>query len=107
MELFKIGDRVSLLKEARSLSYVSGRHFYTDVHEGKMGTIIGFTGGHTYSPISNKVAIQFDTPIFTRPEGRISSHDTGCHGKGKNRFSWYFPANCIKREIDADTLLLL
>jgi len=107
MEDFRIGDRVSLKEEARSLSYVAGRHWYTDVHEGKTGTIIGFTGGHTYSPISNKVAIQFDKPIFTRPDGKASSHDTGCHGKGRTRFSWYFPADCIKRVEDTDTLLLM
>lgn len=88
-EKIKIGDRVALNEAALLLSYVIGRKFYTNVYKGKTGTIIGFTAD------SSKLAIQFDEKVFTRPDGVISSHDNGCHGKGKKQYCWYFPENCV------------
>jgi hypothetical protein len=103
MNTLAIGDRVSLTKEALSLSYVKGRHWYTDVYEGKTGTIIGYTAD------CSKLAIQFDEKIFTRPNGQISSHDNGCHGKGKRQYSWYFPICCVTKikVVNNNKLLLL
>ena len=108
MQAYKVGDRVALKKGALSLPYISSREFYTNMYEGKKGTVIGFTGGGNYTPISHKVAIQFDDVVFTRPDGQVSSHDNGCHGKGKIKYSWYIPAVYIKPLIeDNDDILLL
>lgn len=101
----KIGDRVSLTEDALSLPYVKGRRWYTDVYAGKKGTIIGFTAN------SSKLAIEFDEIIFTRPDGKISSHDNGCHGRGKSKYCWYIPLSCVtlinEPEITNDLILLI
>jgi hypothetical protein len=107
MQAYKVGDRVALEKGALSLSYIAGRQFYTNMYEGKKGTVIGFTGGDNCASISNKVAIQFDDVVFTRPDGQISSHDNGCHGKGKRKYSWYVPGAFIKPLVEEDDAILL
>ena len=105
---FKVGDRVSLKKSALSISYIAGRHWYTNMYEGKQGKIIGFTANTGYNGTSNKVAIEFDDVVFTRPDGKKSSHDNGCHGKGRVQYCWYIPAECIESaEISEDDMLLL
>lgn len=102
----KLNDRVSLKKEALSLSYVVGRRFYTNMYEGKTGKVIGFTD-------SGKIAIQFDDIVFTRPDGIRSSHDNGCHGRGRIGYCWYIPSYCLEliseenTTIDNNLLLLL
>ena len=107
MQAYKVGDRVALEKGALSLSYIKSREFYTNMYEGKKGTVIGFTGRDTYEPLSTKVAIQFDDVVFTRPDGQISSHDNGCHGKGKRKYSWYIPEAFIKPLVEEDDAILL
>jgi hypothetical protein len=92
MRFFEIGSRVSLKAEALNLSYIAGRRWYTNMYEGKQGKVIGFTANNT------KLAIQFDDVVFTRPDGQISSHDNGCHGKGKKGFCWYVPAEYLDLE---------
>lgn len=100
MEKFQIGDRVALNKDALSLSYVVGRGTYTDMYVGKTGTIIGRTED------GYKLAIQFDTLVFTHYKEHKSSHDNGCHGKGKAHFCWYIPESCVEK-LDNELLLLL
>lgn len=100
MEGYKIGDRVSLDKCALSLSFIVGRRTYTDMYEGKTGTVIGFTADGT------KLAIQFDTIVFTNYKDQRSSHDNGCHGKGKLHYCWYIPPIGVNK-LDDELLLLL
>jgi hypothetical protein len=108
MKVLEIGSRVSLKKETLDLSYLKGRHWYTNMYEGKKGRVIGFTAENSYAPLSNKVAIEFDDVVFTRPDGQISSHDNGCHGKGKKQYCWYIPASCLNLiELSSDNELLL
>lgn len=98
--VFKIGDRVSLKKSALSISYIVGRHWYTNMYEGKQGKVIAITG--------DKLGIEFDDIVFTNHKDRQSSHDNGCHGRGKLHYSWYIPATCIESaEISEDDMLLL
>ena len=106
MRGFEIGSRVSLSREALNISYIKGRHFYTNMYEGKKGKVIGFTADNT------KLAIEFDDIVFTRPDGRESSHDNGCHGRGKKHYCWYIPpefVDLIEEDTndDSDLLLLL
>jgi len=103
MAAFNIGDRVSLNEEALFLGYIASRKFYTNMYAGKKGTIIGFTQD------LNKIAVEFDDIVFTRPDGKVSSHDNGCHGRGKQRFCWYIPIDYLDHidEISNDVLLLL
>ena len=101
--IFKIGDRVSLKESALSLSYIIGRSTYTNMYEGKKGKIIGFTQN------GDKLAIEFDDIVFTNYLEHQSSHDNGCHGKGKLHYCWYIPHNCIeliKQEIKLETNLI-
>jgi len=106
MRLFEIGSRVSLTAEALNLSYIKGRSFYTNMYQGKKGMIIGYTADLT------KLAIQFDDVVFTKPNGQDSSHNNGCHGKGKKDYCWYIPPNLVdlieeEGTTDPDLLLLL
>jgi hypothetical protein len=101
MQAYKVGDRVALEKSALSLPYISSREFYTNMYEGKKGTVIGYTGN------GSKVAIQFDDVVFTRPDNQISSHDNGCHGKGKRKYSWYIPEAFIKPLVEDNNAILL
>ena len=104
MRGFEIGSRVSLSREALNISYIKGRHFYTNMYEGKKGKVIGLTAD------SSKLAIEFDDIVFTRPDGRESSHDNGCHGRGKKHYCWYIPhefVDLIKEDTDNDSDLLL
>ena len=105
MKLFGIGSRVSLAAEALNLSYIKGRSFYTNMYEGKKGKVIGFTAD------LSKLAIEFDDVVFTRPNGQTSSHDNGCHGKGKKQYCWYIPPNLVdlleEDTTDPDLLRLL
>jgi hypothetical protein len=84
---YQVGDRVSLKKSALSLSYVVCRGFYTNMYEGKTGTVIGFAES------TGKLAIEFDDIVFIG--GQRSSHDNGCHGKGKLHYCWYIPEECV------------
>ena len=95
---YNIRDRVELKELALKLSYVLGRTWYTDVKVGKKGTIIGKTADGT------KLAIEFDEPIFTKHTEKRSSHDSGCHGRGKLHYCWYFPESTIKL-IDNDCIV--
>lgn len=90
MENLKKGDLVSLKKEALELSYVKCRKEYTNIYEGKSGVVIGIAG-------TGKVAVQFDERCFTS-NTVVSSHDNGCHGKGRIHYCWYFPEGCLKYE---------
>lgn len=102
MESFKIGDRVSLRESALSLPYVIGRRTYTNMYAGKTGTIIGVTADRS------KLAIEFDDVVFTNHTDRWSTHDNGCHGKGKLHYCWYIPFGCLDIiEDNTDELLLL
>lgn len=87
--VYKIGDRVTLNVLALSLSYVACRAAYTDVCVGKTGTIIGYAE-------TGKAAVQFDEPVFVQQNMRKSSHNNGCHGKGKINYCWYFPEFCLE-----------
>lgn len=104
MEGYKIGDRVLLNESALSLSYIVGRRWYTNMYAGKMGTIIGTTAD------LSKLAIQFDDKVFVAPNGRRSTHDNGCHGRGKIGYCWYIPqihvTLCTIEESDELLLLL-
>jgi ribosomal protein L21E len=101
MREYNIGDRVKLKKAALSISYIAGRHFYTNMYEGKTGTVIGYTQNE------DKVAIEFDDVVFTSTV-RKSSHNNGCHGKGKIDYCWYIPADeRFLEEDDNQSLLLL
>ena len=104
---FNVGDRVALNAVALLLRYVVCRAAYTDVCVGKKGTVIGYAE-------TGKVAVQFDEPIFTQQYLRRSSHNNGCHGKGKINYCWYFPESCLELVITDccinttnDSLLLL
>lgn len=88
MERYEKGDRVSLKQEALSLSYIAGRLTYTNMYEGKVGTVLGYSQ-------TGKVAVEFDDLAFTTPGGIRSSHDNGCHGKGRVGYSWYIPEECL------------
>jgi hypothetical protein len=100
MKKYGIGDRVSLDKRALSISYIQARQFYTNMYEGKSGTILGYSE-------TGKAAVEFDDIVFTRPENKISSHDHGCHGKGKRKYSWYIPDEYLNPIAENNNLLLL
>lgn len=95
------GSRVSLRREALDLSYIQYRSHYTNMYEGKTGTVIGRTAD------SSKLAIQFDDIVFNKHRERLSSHDTGCHGKGKPHYCWYIPYEMVDLIEDKNLLLLL
>jgi ribosomal protein L21E len=98
----KIGDRVALKLAAIFLSYVHERQDYTNVYVGKTGRVIGYTNNR------EKVAIEFDEEVFTCYKHRVSSHDNGCHGKGKLHHCWYFPPLTLELiEEKSNNLLLL
>ena len=106
MRNYEIGSRVSLSREALNISYIKGRHFYTNMYEGKKGKVIGLTAD------SSKLAIEFDDIVFTKPNGRDSSHNNGCHGRGKKDYCWYIPSEYVDlieedTNDDSDLLLLL
>lgn len=83
----QIGDRVELTEYAMTLDYVKRRWSYTDVCVRKKGTIICNT-------TTGKYGIQFDTPVFliNLIPGGTSSHNNGCHGRGRINYCWYFPS---------------
>ncbi len=86
MQMYNVGDRVRLNSRALSASYIAGRRFYTHMYEGKTGTVICVTAD------GGKLGVEFDDVVFTMPEGQRSSHDNGCHGRGKDHYCWYiFP----------------
>lgn len=99
-EKFKIGDRIALNDYGMKLPYVMSRLFYTNMYEGKKGTVIGYSG-------TGKVAVEFDDIVFTQSEKRISSHNNGCHGKGKLNYCWYLPEIALEFESKQKLLLLL
>ena len=101
MRVLAVNDRVTLRKGALSLPYIAGRHFYTNMYEGKAGKIIGFTSD------CSKIAIEFDDVVFTDYKGQRSSHDTGCHGRGKLHYCWYIPAEFLNLESASEDELLL
>ena len=90
MERLKIGDRVALAESALSIGYIRARSFYTNMYEGKLGTVIRIAG-------TGKIGVQFDDIVFTRPQGIKSSHDNGCHGAGRERYCWYIPPEHLHR----------
>lgn len=94
----KIGMRIKLNANINSVPYIVSRSWYTNMYIGKRGTIIGFAD-------TGKIAIQFDDIVFTKYKEKMSSHDNGCHGKGKLHYCWYIPLSCIEQ--DTINLLLL
>ena len=95
--MFPIGTRVRLLDVALHIPYIFTRKHYTNMYEGKSGTIIGYSS-------TGKAAVEFDDIVFTS-DLKISSHDNGCHGKGKLHYCWYIPEFAL--ELLNDDLLLL
>jgi hypothetical protein len=98
--LYKAGDRVRLNSLALSLSYIVSRNSYTNMYEGKLGTVLGYAA-------TGKVAIEFDDIVFTKYTQMLSSHDNGCHGKGKLHYCWYLPESCLSPVETTNNLLLL
>lgn len=96
---FSVGERVSLNKGALSVSYIACRSFYTNMYEGKTGKVVGYAE-------TGKVAVEFDDKVFTDTR-RISSHNNGCHGKGKLHYSWYIPEEHLTLAQNNNLLLLL
>lgn len=99
---FKVEDRVVLKKKALSIAYIASRNWYTSMYEGKSGKVIGKTAA------GDKIAVEFDTKVFING-AQQSSHDNGCHGKGKLHYCWYIPVDCLELDTttDEDLLLLL
>lgn len=97
--MFPIGTRVRLLDVALHIPYIATRKHYTNMYEGKSGTVIGYSS-------TGKVAIEFDDIVFTSHTTRLSSHDNGCHGKGKLHYCWYIPEFAIELEVNNLILLL-
>jgi hypothetical protein len=85
---YKIGDKVALNELTLSIGYITCRSDYTNVFVGKKGRVIGYAA-------TGKVAVEFDYPIFIHQNVRISSHNNGCHGKGKINHCWYFPESAL------------
>ena len=96
---FDIGERVSLMKGALSVSYIACRSFYTNMYEGKKGRVIGYAE-------TGKVAVEFDDKVF-RDTGRELSHNNGCHGRGKKNYCWYIPEEYLESVSENNELLLL
>lgn len=88
MNKFKNHDRVKLNNMYKYVSYINRRMRYTSMYEGKTGKVIGYSG-------TGKVAVEFDTIVFTEYETQRSSHDNGCHGKGKLHHCWYIPEEAL------------
>lgn len=88
MDKFKNRDKVKLNSKFEYISYISRRMRYTSMYEGKTGTVIGYSG-------TGKVAVEFDTMVFTEYKTRQSSHDNGCHNKGKLHYCWYIPETAL------------
>ena len=96
---FEIGERVSLMKGALSVYYIVCRSFYTNMYEGKKGKVIGYAE-------TGKVAVEFEDKVFT-DSTRKSSHNNGCHGRGKVNYCWYIPEEYLESVSGNNELLLL
>lgn len=96
---FDKGERVSLKKGALSVSYIACRSFYTNMYEGKKGKVLGYSE-------TGKVAVEFEDIVFT-DRSRRSSHDNGCHNKGKIHFCWYIPEEYLESISGNNSDLLL
>ena len=95
--MLEIGDRIKLKATALELSYVKARKHYTNMYEGKLGTIICFAG-------TGKPGIEFDDIVFPDFKTKKSSHDNGCFGKGKLHFCWFIPEAFLEKiETSDDT----
>lgn len=98
---YNIGDKVALNVLTLSIGYISCRADYTNVFVGKRGKVIGYAA-------TGKVAVEFNEPVFINQNVRISSHNNGCHGKGKINHCWYFPEEALdKLKTNKKVLLLL
>ena len=87
--LLEIGTRVVLNNKHEKVGYLAARSFYTDLYEGKVGTIVKYTS------LKDKYGIEFDEPVFTDYKRRTSSQDNGCHGAGKLHYCMYLPLECV------------
>jgi len=84
-----IGERVTLQPGYNNYVYISRREKYTNMYVGKIGTIIGVAS-------TGKIAVEFDDKVFTKYDTQLSSHDNGCHGKGKLHYCWYIPEDVLE-----------
>jgi hypothetical protein len=98
--MLPIGTVVYLHKDALNLSYIAKRRSYTNMYENKKGKVIGYSS-------TGKVAVEFDDIVFTNSHEKLSSHDNGCHGKGKLHYCWYIPEKFLRLEIENNNILLL
>lgn len=84
MEKFKKGDVVWTCNRVDTLTYIRTRieRGYVHMSDGMIGQVLGYSS-------TGKVAVQFVHKVFDNP-GQ-SSHDNGCHGKGRIGYCWYIP----------------
>jgi hypothetical protein len=87
--LLEIGTRVVANERVKTIGYLAARSSYTNLYEGKVGTIIKYTSAQ------DKYGVQFDEEVFTDYRRRRSSHDNGCHGAGKDHHCIYLPLECV------------
>ena len=87
--LLELGTRVVVNERFQKVGYLAARASYTDLYEGKIGTIIKYTGA------KDKYGVEFDEQVFTGYEKQVSHLDNGCHGKGKLHYCIYLPLNCV------------
>jgi len=97
MSEIKIGSRVKLKRSALDVNYIKKRKAYTDMYTGKTGKVLGFTA------VKDKLAIQFDDIVFTDTDTIVSSHNNGCHGKGKFDYCWYVPIEHVELIDESNT----
>jgi hypothetical protein len=87
--LLELGTRVVVNDKYKNVGYLAARSSYTDLYEGKVGTVI------KYTQANDKYGIEFDEPVFTDYHSKRSSQDNGCHGKGKDHHCMYLPLTCV------------
>lgn len=87
--MFRIGDRIVINNKIESVGYIQLRKWYSNCFSGMTGKIIGFTAD------GSKAAVEFDQIVFFDHKTKRSSHDNGCHGRGKLHYCWYIPIKCI------------
>lgn len=87
--LLEVGTRVVVNERYKKVGYLAARSSYTNLYEGKVGTIIK----HTQA--KDKYGIEFDEEVFTDYKRRVSSQDNGCHHTGKLHYCMYLPLECV------------
>jgi len=99
MEL-RVGDRVAVNPLIQCVNYIQSRRSYTNMYIGKVGTVVCITD-------NSKAGVEFDEIVFTSFNVRQSSHDNGCHNRGKLHHSWYIPCECLDLLVSDNQELLL